>query len=200
MCLFLTLFPVLMTAAPDPAAAHVTKRSGPFELELGWGVEPPRVGAENSVEVEVSNERGEPVAVPAGALSVEVVFGSAATTLPLVPVAAPGSLEASITPTRPGTYAFTVSGAVGGHEVEVGATCSEASFECVEPAGATEFPVEDPSGGDLALRLERDAARLGAARDRADGARVLAIVALALGAAALAVSVAAARRRGSGRS
>jgi hypothetical protein len=156
----------------------------------------------NAVEVTVSDAAGAPVAVPAGALSVEVGYGSSTKTLPLVPDGEPGELRAPIVPTRPGTYAFHVSGAVRGRPLDVGAACSEATFECVEESAAIEFPAQDPSTGELADRLSRESDRVGQAQESADSAKRTATIALALavvvilGAAAMAV----ARRRGSSRS
>lgn len=66
-----TALPLLLATAPA-ASAHVTEASGPFRVELGWGSEPPLAGQANSVEVGVSDAAGAPIAVPAGALSVEV--------------------------------------------------------------------------------------------------------------------------------
>ncbi len=190
----------LLAGGAGQAGAHVSKRSGPFAVELGWGVEPPQAGAANFVEVAVSDAgRGTPVAVPAGALSVEVVYGGAAVTLPLTPTEEPGALEAALTPTRPGSYSFSVTGSVRGQPLDVGAACSESTFECVGTAAATEFPAKDPSAGELAQRLRSEADRVGDAGDRADGAHTLAVVALALAVVALAVAVRAGRRRGSGR-
>lgn len=189
---------ILLICGVAPASAHVTEESGSFEVEMGWGEEPPRSGAENFVEVSVAGTGGAPVAVPAGALSVEVVYGGTALTLPLTPTPVPGTLEARLTPTRPGTYAFNVSGSVHGQQLDVSATCSESTFECVETGAATEFPVKDPSAGELAQRLSSEADRVEQAGDRADSARTLAIVALVLAAAALAISIRAARRRRSG--
>jgi hypothetical protein len=194
----LPAFFLLLGAASAPG--HVTEESGSLEVTLGWGEEPPRVGSENFVEIEVSDAQGAPVAVPPGALSVEVVYGDAAVTLPLVPTAAAGVLEARLTPTRPGTYAFNVTGTVHGRPLDVGTTCSESTFECVEIAAGTEFPVEDPSSGELAQRVSSESDRVEETSDRADGARTIAILALALAAVALATSIRAARRRrGSGR-
>ena len=188
----------LLTFGGALAPAHVTEDAGSFEVELGWGEEPPRLGAENSVEVNVADARGEPVVVPAEALSVEVVYGDAASALPLATTGVPGSLEARLTPTRPGTYSFHVTGSVHGKPLDAAATCSESTFECVETAGGLQFPVEDPSAGELAQRLSSEAARVEEAGDRADSARTLALVALGLAAVALAISVRASRRRGSG--
>jgi hypothetical protein len=187
------------------APAHVTEEAGSFAVELGWGEEPPRLGAENFVEVNVADAAGRAVAVPSEALSVEVVYGNAATTLPLTPTGEPGALEARLTPTRPGTYSFQVSGSVDGRPLDAGATCGDSTFECVEAGGAVQFPVEDPSAGELAQRLSSEAARVEAAGERADSAEaragaalVVAAVALALAAVALAFALRARRRRGSG--
>jgi hypothetical protein len=195
-----TVLLALLAGGVTQAGAHVSKRSGPFEVELGWGVEPPQAGAANFVEVVVTDgARRTPIVVPAGALSVEVVYGDAAVTLPLTPTEEPGTLEAGLTPTRPGSYSFDVTGSVRGQPLDVSATCSESTFECVGAAADTEFPVKDPSAGELAQRLRSEADRVAEAGDRADGARTLAIVALALAAVALAISIRAGRRRGSGR-
>lgn len=163
---------------------------------MGWGVEPPRVGAANSVEVTVSDAHGAAVAVAAGDLSAEVVYGDTAVTLPLNPTPELGRLEAPITPTRPGTYAFHVSGSVAGQPLEVGATCSESTFECVESDAAAEFPVSDPSPGELAQRLSSEADRVEEASDRADRAGTFALISLAVAVLALAASIWAVRRRG----
>jgi hypothetical protein len=170
-------------------SAHVEKESGRFRVELGWGVEPPLVGGDNFVQVEVADSAGRPVAVPPGALAVEVTYGASAVTLPLAPAEAPGELRAELVPTRPGTYAFHVSGTVGGHSLDVAAGCSDATFECVEEASGAEFPVKDPSSGELAQRLLRESERVRQAADDADSARSIAVVALALAAAALATAV-----------
>ena len=195
----------LLAFGAAAVGAHVTAEAGAFAVELGWGEEPPLLGEENLVEVEVADAAGKPVAVPAAALTVEVVYGDSATTLPLVPTGEPGALQARLTPTRPGTYRFHVSGSVGGRPLDVSSTCSDSAFECVEAGGGVEFPVEDPSAGELAQRLSSEAGRAEAAADKADSAETrataalaLAGVALALAAAALAIAARARRRPGSG--
>jgi hypothetical protein len=192
------VLPALLGLGVAQAPAHVAQRSGAFEVELGWGEEPPRVGADNFVEVTVTDQRGRPVAVPAEALAVEVAYGARAITLPLAPTAVPGALEAPLIPTRPGTYRFSVSGSVEGRALAVSATCSETTFECVSSSGATEFPVEDPSAGELAARLSSESGHVGEANERAGDARTLALVAAGLAAVALALSLWATRRRRGG--
>jgi hypothetical protein len=180
----------LALALAAPASAHVTKASGQLRLSIGWGDEPPVAGSKNIVQVEVSDASGAPVAVPPGALDVQVSFGGAHVTLPLSPGERPGELRAPIVPTRPGSYAFHVTGTLRGHGVDVGAACSEATFECVVPVSDLEFPVKDPSAGELPQRLSRESARAEHAADTADAARRVAIAAIAIAIAAIAVALA----------
>src|SRR4051812_23086264 len=118
-CAAAALFLSLVAAA----GAHVSESSGPYRLTLGWGNEPAISGSENHVSVAVADRSGAPVAVPAGALDVDVSFGGEATTLPLLPSERRGELRAVIVPTRPGTYGFHVSGRLGGKAIEARATC-----------------------------------------------------------------------------
>jgi hypothetical protein len=167
------------------AQAHVVKRSGPFRVTMGWAVEPPYSGSLNHVEVEVADGAGNPVAVPPGALDVDVTFGKALASMPLFPAGARGKLSAAIIPTRPGTYAFHVTGTLRGRSVDAQATCSAGTFDCVlEPVGI-QFPVKEPSSGQLAERVARGLPRAERAADRADSARGFAIAALAVAALAL---------------
>jgi hypothetical protein len=177
------------------AIAHVVKASGPYRIELGWGNEPALAGSDNFVQADVADRAGEPVAVPAGALSVVVSYGSQATTEPLDPTEERGELRAQLVPTLPGSYAFEVTGTIAGHTVDVRAACGEGTFDCVENGASADFPVESPSPAELGRRLEREAARADDARQEADHAKTIAIVALALAALFLAASVGLAWRR-----
>jgi hypothetical protein len=179
---------LLVLAAP--AGAHVERDAGPFRLTLGWVDEPPLSGEANAVEVGVSEAGGGAVAVPAGALSVEVSSAGAATTLPLVPADEGGGLRAVIVPTRPGTYALHVTGTLRGKPVDAQATCGDSTFDCVSDAAEVEFPAKDPSPGEVAGRLERELPRAQAAADDADSAKTIAVVALVAAAFSLAVALA----------
>src|SRR3954471_18488697 len=127
----MTVAVALTLALPAPATAHVEQRSGPFRVRMGWAEEPPYSGSPTAVEGEARRRDGAPVAVPPGALGAQVGFGRAVVTMELTPTEERGNLRAAIVPTRPGTYAFHVSGSLRGHDVDVDATCSSATFDCV---------------------------------------------------------------------
>jgi hypothetical protein len=181
-----------LALSATPSAAHVEERSGPFRVTMGWGEEPAYSGSQNFVEVAISDAAG-PVVVRPGALDVEVSFGQgqAVTTLPLVPAGAPGQLRATIVPTRPGTYGFHVTGTLRNRTLDSRATCSGATFDCVTDASAVEFPVKDPSNGQIAERIARSLPRAARAIDRADSGHAIAVAALIVAGLALATAAAA---------
>lgn len=184
----LALAGLLLVLAP-PASAHVTKVAGPYRVSMGWRDEPPFAGFDNSVEVGVSDASGTPVKDVGGELEVEVSFGGARIRLPLRPTEEPGDLLAAIVPTRPGTYAFHVTGTVKGRAIDTRATCSDRTFECVSPVSEVQFPAKDPSAGEVAQRLGRGLSRTQQAADTADSARSVAIGAIVVAALALAAVV-----------
>jgi hypothetical protein len=165
---------------------------------MGWLQEPAFTGSANSVQVVVSDLSGVPVSRADAALTVQVSFGSARVTLPLLPVKAPGELRAELIPTEPGTYAFHVTGTVLSRAIDVAATCSDRTFSCVAAASDVQFPAKDPSNVEIADGLARALARAQRATDAASNARTIAIAAIVLAALVLAAGAGAglrARRR-----
>jgi hypothetical protein len=184
-------------AGAAPSFAHETLASGPLRVTLGWAQEPAYTGVENFVEVSVADAAGAPVPDVGTELTAEVSFGPATRVLPLVPGGRPGVLRAALVPTRAGGYAFHVTGTVGGQPIDVASTCSETTFDCVTDVAAIQFPANDPSAGEMAERVRREAARAEEARDEATEAHGLALIAMGVAVAALVLSgvlVARARR------
>jgi hypothetical protein len=169
----------------QPLFGHDPHVVGAYRLEIGWGEEPAFAGVRNTVTVEVTDAaRHAPVTdLGGGALTAEVVFGDQHVVLPLR--ANPehrNTFEASILPTRPGTYTFHIAGRVNNQAIDVRSICSPQSFDCVLSSDELQFPAKDPSAGELSARLERSS-------PRADRALQLANRAQALAAAAVGVSV-----------
>lgn len=176
-------------------AAHEKKIAGALELVIGWADEPALAGLRNAVVVTVADRQG-PVKEAVGSLSVEIAFGSERMTLPLEPAAdRPHEFRAWLVPTRAGTYTFHVTGTLRGQGIDVTSTCADDTFHCVQDSAAIQFPVKDPSTGQLADRIERTLPRAELASETAASAKSLAIAALVvsvLGAAAIVLG----RRRG----
>ncbi len=165
-------------AHPHDAYCHERKTVGPLTLVIGWGEEPAFAGLKNSVEVDVADAAGA-VADLGGSLNVEITFGEARVTAPLLPVRErPGKYRTWLVPTRPGTYSFHITGNARGQFIDVSSTCSNATFACVIDLSEIQFPAKDPSAGQLAERVARSLPRADRAVGVATNARLVAIGAL----------------------
>lgn len=170
--------------------AHDRKTAGPLTVVLGWATEPAYSGSLNAVIVSLS-DRGGPLSKAEGSLTVEVAFGTERTTLALEPVPnRPHEFHAAMVPTRAGTYAFRVTGTINKQPIDVSSTCSDSTFHCVTDAAAIQFPVKDPTVGQLAERVDRALPRAADAGAAAAGARTLALIALGISVAGLIVAAA----------
>jgi hypothetical protein len=186
---------ILLLALSPTARAHDKKHVGAVHLTIGWGDEPVFTGLRNSVDVDVADAAGIPIADIAGTLNVEVAFGGERATLPLLPGGQKGRFHAWIVPTRVGQYTFRVTGTVRGQVIDVTSACSDATFHCVADIGGIQFPAKDPSPGDLAERLGRELPRAERAVQTATTARHVGLSAIALAALALAAAIVAGMRR-----
>jgi hypothetical protein len=179
---------VLLLTFVVPTSAHDAHVVGLYRLEIGWGEEPAFTGIRNSVVVEITEAKGgEPVNdLDGGALSVEVSFGAERVVLPLQPAwSRRNEFRASILPTRAGTYTFHITGTVKSQPIDITSTCAEKTFDCVVDVSHIQFPVKDPSVGQLAERVERSLPRAeqaleSSARARTTGFAAMAVAVLAL--------------------
>jgi hypothetical protein len=189
---------IILLAAWTPTAAHETKGVGDLRLTVGWGEEPAFSGFRNFVEVDVADSAGHPVADIGGALSAEVSFGDERLSLSLLPARGqPGKFRAWLVPTRPGTYTFHITGMAKGQSIDMTSTCSPETFACVADVSDIQFPVKDPSAGQLADRISRELPRAEGAMATASGARTLAIAGLAGAVIALGAAIGFGVRKGS---
>ena len=197
------LVPVLMAR---PALAHEGRRLGDLGLEVGWGTEPAYAGTENSVQLLITHA-GQPVTDLGDTLKVEVSFGDQTQEFPIEPFfdeeegfGTPGDYRAWLIPTRAGTYSFHFTGTIDGEKVDETFTSGPKTFADVDDPASVQFPVQDPSTGELAARIEREVPRINdaidaantsakSAADDASNATTFAIVGIAVGALGLAVAV-----------
>ncbi|MDQ4130467.1 MAG: hypothetical protein M3133_05680 [Actinomycetota bacterium] len=213
---------VVGTAAPAPA--HIRDRFEGVDLVLGWAEEPAFASLPNAVQL-ILTEPARPAATvpprpaPSPAptaqaqevpvdpeqvkLTVVVVFGEgdAAPRSAPMPLTAfrfgrPGEFRSEpISPTRPGTYTFHITGTIKGKAFDRSYTSGEkgaiagTKFNDIQELGPVSFPERDPSNRELALavdRVERSA-------DRGNRlGQILGVIGIALGLVATGVAV---RRR-----
>ena len=137
------LFSVGMIA---PSSAHTTVEVGPFEIEAGWGIEPPVVGIRNDLVFKII-ERGENEGTYTGITNVfkdvdaTVMFGGATKKIDINSDPRPGYYYSPIIPTKTGTYMVEMKGELRGTTVDV-----KIPVEDVEPTDVLDFPPKSSDG------------------------------------------------------
>ncbi len=119
------------------ALAHETITVGEYTLEIGWQSEPPIVGQQNAIVVNVSTTSDEQPVEDVSSLTVTVSYGGQDKTLTLQPLGedTPGQFIAPILPTVAGQYTLKLGGSLGDTAV-----ATQVDPEEVQPADALAFP------------------------------------------------------------
>jgi hypothetical protein len=207
-------FAMILLLSAGPAHAHEGRRLGDLEMEVGFGTEPALAGQPNSVALLLVHD-GEPVVDLGDSLDVEVSFGDQLQSFPLEPFfeegefGTPGDYRAWFIPTRAGQYEFHFTGTIDGEEVDETFTSGPDTFSDVESPSDLQFPVQDPTTGELAELIDREVPRLTAmvedattkadaavaaaatASDDASDARTLGVIGLVVGTLGLVAAIAA---------
>ena len=189
---------VAMPAAP--AAAHESRKVGPYEFVVGWYDEPAFANAKNGPEVTITDSRGDPV-VEGVELQVEIGFEGQTMTAELEPAFVvgvfgdPGNYNTDIYPTRAGMWTFRIFGTVEGMEVDETFTSGPDTFSDIEDPNEVAFPVEDPAIAEVADQVEQVSADAATSEDDASSARTVAYVGIAAGILGLLVAIVALWRK-----
>lgn len=195
----------LLIQPASAALAHEGRSQGDLEMVAGFGTEPAYAGQPNSVQLIVVHD-GEPVVDLGDTLDVEVSFGDQSQRFTLEPNFAvgafgePGDYRAWFIPTRAGQYTFHFTGTIDGEDVDQTFTSGPRTFGDVEDTNQIQFPVQDPTNGELAERIDQEVPRLASATDEAraaaaaadddaSSAKTFAIIALAVGALGVAIAI-----------
>jgi len=188
-----------------PAFAHEERSVGAFDMAVGFGSEPAYAGEVNSVQLLLS-KNGQPVLDLGDTLDVEVAFGDQTQTFPLEPFFEEGEFgilgdyRAWFIPTRSGQYSFHFTGTIDGQDVDETFTSGPKTFSDVESPQSVQFPVQDPTTGELAERIDRVEPRLASAisdvqadvqttSDDASSAKTIGLIGLVVGAIGLIVAI-----------
>ena len=131
---------LLLVGAGVESHAHTTVHVEQYEIEAGWGIEPPIVGIRNDIVIKVLEPGGTPGTVmgvtnvfrDAGAT---VSFGGASKPLDISSDPRPGYYFSPIIPTSTGSYSVSIQGEIHGTPIDV-----KIPIEDVEPTGILDFP------------------------------------------------------------
>ena len=137
------LFSIGMIA---PSYAHTTVHVEPYEIEAGWGIEPPVVGIRNDLVFKFT-EAGETEGTRKGVTSVfknidaTVMFGGASKKIDINSDPRPGYYFSPIIPTKTGTYLVELKGEIRGTLIDI-----KIPVEDVEPTAVLDFPPSSSAG------------------------------------------------------
>ena len=150
-----------------PSFAHTTVHVEQYEIEAGWGIEPPVVGIRNDLILKII-ERGENEGSFTGITSAfknvdaTVMFGGASKKIDINSDPKPGYYFSPIIPTKTGTYMIELKGDLHGTLIDI-----KIPVEDVESTAVLDFPPTS-GGGDtdiVALKnaissLQQDVSKL----------------------------------------
>ncbi len=146
---FLGLVAVLFSIGMmSQAYAHTTVEVEQFEIEVGWGIEPPIVGHRNDFVFEIS-EPGETQGVKVGIknafknLEATAKYGGVTKVLDIGSDPKPGHYFSHVIPTNTGSYSIQLSGEINGVLVNV-----DIPIEDVESTAVLDFPPTSGSSSD----------------------------------------------------
>ncbi len=137
---------LLVVGVTTPSFGHTTVEVEPFEIEAGWGIEPPIVGIRNDLVFRVI-ERGENEGTFTGitnafrGMDATVTFGGASKQIGINSDQKPGYYFSPIIPTKTGTYTVVLQGVLEGVQVDV-----EIPIEDVESTAILDFPPQSVQG------------------------------------------------------
>ena len=189
------------------AFAHTTVEVPPYEIEVGWGTEPPVVGYRNDFVFQIS-EPGDTAGLKTGVinafknLEVTAKFGGVTKVLDIGSDPRPGHYLSHVIPTKTGTISILIKGDINGVPVD-----EEILVEDVESTAVLDFPPTSGSSSDedlVAIKnainsIQQDILDLKSGKDPGDSnqgeAYDFAILGLSIAAAAIILAVIAMLKR-----
>ena len=139
---------LIFSGITSQAFAHTTVEVKPYEIELGWGIEPPIVGYRNDFVFEIS-EPGDNPGVKVGVinafknLQATAKFGGVTKVLDIGSDPRPGHYLSHVIPTKTGTISVHLTGDINGVPVDV-----DIPVEDVESTAVLDFPPSSGSSSD----------------------------------------------------
>ena len=198
------LLVALLVSAVPAALAHTTITVEPYDIEVGWGLEPPVAEVRNTFVFHVTAP-GQSEGVKTGItnafqdLTATAHYGGISKTLEINSDPRPGYYFADVIPTRTGSISVSLEGTLRGVAVDV-----DVPIEDVESTALLDFPPRTSASDQSVQALEAavtsmqaDIARLQSNPAPVSGSAAydFAVLGVSLGAVAVALAVLALVRR-----
>jgi len=156
-----------------PSFAHTTVHVEPYEIEVGWEIEPPVVGIRNNLVFKIT-ESGQKEGTYTGVTNVfkntdaTVMYGGASKKIDINSDPRPGYYFSPIIPTKTGSYTVEFRGEINGVLIDV-----KIPVEDVEPTAVLDFPSSSSAGNtDIAAlknaisSLQQDVSKLNSGKTK----------------------------------
>src|SRR5712691_2513110 len=121
------------------ASAHITKKFGSIQMQVGWSDEPPLTGLLNSVIVDVNQTSGKtqtPIINALADMNILVKYGEVTKSLDFLPSpATDGVYLAKMIPSRVGSYYVVLNGTIQGQKIS-----SQLPLDLVDSSQKLAFP------------------------------------------------------------
>ena len=175
LTLIITLVAGIALLVTHPVLAHEDRTVGPYNLHVGWHVEPALIGQLNAVELTVTQD-GKPVTGVEKALTVTIsTRGQTSDKMNFVPSdETPGLYTAAIIPTATGDYQFHFGGTIGSTKVDETFDSANGKFDSVEPINDLEFPNKPPTNAELQKEIDDLKAQIAVLKGGAPAAATMA--------------------------
>jgi hypothetical protein len=147
VCFFILLFLLSYNILVKEASAHIIKKFGNIQVQVGWSNEPPLTGQINNAIVDVNQTSGKsqtPIINALADMNILVKYGGVTKSLDFLPSPITDGLYlGQLIPTRVGSYYLVLNGTVQGQKIS-----SQIPLDLVDSSQKLAFP--DTGGGSAA--------------------------------------------------
>lgn len=146
-CFLILLFLLSYNILVKEASAHITKKFGNIQVQVGWSNEPPLTGQINNAVVDVNQTNGKnqtPIINALENMNILIKYGGVTKTLDFLPSPTTDGLYlGQLIPTRVGSYYLVLNGTIQGQRIN-----SQMPLDLVDSSQKLAFPA---AGGGSAI-------------------------------------------------
>lgn len=146
MCFLIMLLLLSYNMIINEAFAHVEKKFGNIQVQVGWNDEPPMTGLLNNVIVGVNQTNGKsqtPIINTLANMNIQVKYGSITKPIEFLPSPiADGVYNSQLIPTRVGSYYLLLNGTIQGQKIN-----SQIPLDLVDSSQKLNFPSAGQTSG-----------------------------------------------------
>lgn len=139
ICLLTVLLLLLHNAIINQASAHITKKFGNIQIQVGWSDEPPLTGLLNNVIIDVNQTNDKiqtPIINALANMNLLVKYGGVTKSLDFLPSPTiDGLYLGKMIPSRVGSYSVVLNGTIQGQKIS-----SQLPLDLVDSSQKLTFP------------------------------------------------------------